>query len=335
MRAIIQKQNGRTALLCWRYLKSNDLKNYLDSIQPKGAQYVALQKALASGITAPGHTKEETARILQVNLERLRWKNRGDDKKFVIVNIPDFRLDVIENGKSVLNMKVCVGEARDLKDTDYLREYDEVDLKKDRPFSRETPQLGSKIHSVQVNPVWNIPESIATKEITKEAAADRYYLANNNIEVFKDGKKIEDPEFIDWSDPNAGKNYTFKQRPGNDNSLGKIKFLFNNESAVYLHDTPAKAAFNLNNRAISHGCVRVEKPLELAHVLFGDGQQYEQIKADMAKTENQEARNIALPNTGSGLSYLFHLLVSRRWHYYSSEKIFTDLIQYFIPTYRN
>lgn len=275
--------------------KVNDLKSYLDSIQPKGDQYVALQQGLASGVSAPGHTAEETARMLKVNLERLRWKNRKDDKKFVIVNIPDFRLDVIENGKSILNMKVCVGEGRELKDTDFIREYDEVDLKKDRPFSRETPQLGSMIHSVQVNPVWNIPESIATKEIIKDAAADRYYLANNNIDVFEDGKKIDDPELIDWSDPDAGKKYTFKQRPGNDNSLGKIKFLFKNESAVYLHDTPAKAAFNKSMRAVSHGCVRLEKPLELAHVLFGDSKQYEQIKADMALTENQKARDIALP----------------------------------------
>ena len=276
-------------------LKVNDLKTYLDSIQPKGAQYLALQEGLAKGISAPGHTAEETARILKVNLERLRWKNRKDNQKFVIVNIPDFRLDVIENGKSILNMKVCVGEGRELNNSDILKEYDEVDLKKDRPFSRETPQLGSMIHSVQVNPVWNIPESIATKEIIKDAAADRYYLSNKNIDVFKDGKKIEDPETIDWSDPNAGKIYTFKQRSGNGNSLGKIKFLFKNESAVYLHDTPAQAAFKQSMRAVSHGCVRLEKPLELAHVLFGDGKQYEQIKADMAQTENQTARDIALP----------------------------------------
>jgi murein L,D-transpeptidase YcbB/YkuD len=275
--------------------KVKDLKNYLDSIQPKGKLYLALQKGLTSGVTAPGQTTEETSRIIQVNLERLRWKNRKDHKKFVIVNIPDYRLDVIENGKSILDMKVCVGEGRELQASDHITEYDENDLKKDRPFSRETPQLGSMIHSVQVNPVWNIPESIATKEISKHAAEDRYYLANNNIDVFKDGQKIEDPELIDWSDPNAGKIYAFKQRSGNDNSLGKIKFLFNNESAVYLHDTPAKAAFNLKKRAVSHGCVRLEKPLELARVLFGEGKKFEQIKADMAQTENQEARNINLP----------------------------------------
>ena len=84
-----------------------DLKSYLDSIQPKGAQYAALQKGLSSGIAAPGLTQEETAMQIKVNMERLRWKNRSEDKKFVIVNIPDYRLDVYENGKSVLHEGLC------------------------------------------------------------------------------------------------------------------------------------------------------------------------------------------------------------------------------------
>jgi murein L,D-transpeptidase YcbB/YkuD len=277
-------------------LAVKDLKSYLDSIQPKSKSYLTLQKALAEGLTAPGLTKEETARVLEVNMERLRWKNRNNDQKLVLVNIPDYRLDVIEDGKSVLNMKVCVGEGRKIKATDQLKEYDENDLKKDRPFNRETPQLGSMINSVQVNPVWNIPESIATKEISKYAAADPYYLANNNIDVYLDGNLIEDPETIDWSAADAGKVYTFKQRSGNDNSLGKIKFLFPNESSVYLHDTPAKEAFKLPVRAISHGCVRVEKPLELARVLFGEGDKFELIKKEMAQTTAQTARDIALPD---------------------------------------
>ncbi len=275
--------------------KAGDLKNYLDSLQPKGKSYLALQKGLAEGVAAPGFTVEETAKLLTVNLERLRWKNRKEDKKFVIVNIPAYQLDVYDNGKSILNMKVCVGEGRKLNNTDLLQEYDEFDLKKDRPFSRETPQLGSMIHSVQVNPVWNIPQSIASNEITKHAAADRYYLANNNIDVFKDGQIIEDTELIDWSDPATGKKYLFKQRPGNDNSLGKIKFLFNNESSVYLHDTPAKAAFDKPMRAVSHGCVRVAQPMELAKALFGEGKTFDRIKSDMEKTEDQVARNVSLP----------------------------------------
>ncbi len=275
--------------------ETNNIKQFLDSIQPKDKQYLTLQKALKDNIQVPGTNKEESERILIVNLERLRWKNAPSEKKYVWVNIPDFRLDVIENDKSVLNMKVCVGEGRNQDYSDKLIEYDENDLKKDRPFNRETPQLKSMIHSVQVNPIWNIPESIATNEITKLAAKDPYYLSNNNIDVFLDGERIEDTETIDWSSADAGKTYAFKQRPGEDNALGKIKFLFNNESSVYLHDTPSKAAFNKTNRAVSHGCVRVEQPLELARALFGEGRKFDMIKTGM-DGQRTDAEDIALTN---------------------------------------
>lgn len=273
----------------------NNLGKYLDSIQPKDKSYLSLQNALREGVTAPGMSKEETSRQLVVNMERLRWKVEKGEGKSVWVNIPDYRLDVMENGISLLDMKVCVGEGRDLKKADDLKEYDEQDLKKDRPFSRETPQLSSMIYGVQVNPVWNIPESIATKEISRHAAADRYYLSNNNIDVYENGKLIQDSETINWSDASAVKKYTFKQRPGEENSLGKIKFLFKNESAVYLHDTPSKAAFDKPVRAVSHGCIRLEKPLELAQQLFGDGEKYQLIQKEMALTANQKAKDITLP----------------------------------------
>jgi murein L,D-transpeptidase YcbB/YkuD len=270
-----------------------NIRSFLDSIQPKDPQYIALQTALKSGTVGTGMTEDEFKRILSVNLERLRWKNKPTQDKYVIVNIPDYRLDVMENGKSALNMKVCVGEGRNKDFKAELKEYEEEGLNKDRPFSRETPQLNSMIHSVQVNPVWNIPESIATNEITKYAAKDRYYLSSKNIDVYQNGKLIEDPETIDFSAADAGKKYTFKQRPGDDNSLGKIKFLFKNDVAVYLHDTPAKAAFNLPMRAVSHGCVRVEQPLELARALFGEGEKLSTIDTQM-KSETPEAKDIVL-----------------------------------------
>lgn len=272
------------------YIK--DMKQYLDSIQPKDPQYLALQKALVTGSTAPGMSKEETTRYLVVNLERLRWKNKPTQPKYVIVNIPDYRLDVMENGKSTLNMKVCVGEGRNTDNANTLVEYDESD-KVDRPFTRETPQLNSMIYEAQVNPVWNIPNSIATKEIIVEAQKDPYYLSNKGIDVYQNGKKVDDPETIKWADATADK-YEFKQRPGDDNSLGKIKFLFPNKSSVYLHDTPAKSAFGLTVRAVSHGCVRLEKPQDLAQSLFGAGETYDTIVKDMSEN-NDKPTDIALP----------------------------------------
>lgn len=270
------------------------IKNYLDSIQPKNPQYIALQKVFISGEALPGLSKEETQRCLMVNLERLRWRNKPYEPKYVYVNIPDYRLDVFEDGKSVLNMKVCVGQGRNMDNKETLINFGDT-AKIDKPFPRETPQLGSLIHSVDVNPVWNIPQSIATKEIIVEAARDRYYLSNKNIDVYKNGDLVEDPEDIDWSTVTKDNlDYDFKQRPGADNSLGTIKFLFKNKSSVYLHDTPAKAAFRQSMRAVSHGCVRLGDPQALAKSLFGEGEDLDTIIKDMSE-DNPEPTNISLP----------------------------------------
>ena len=273
---------------------TKSIRSFLDSIQPKNPQYTALQKALASGQPQQGLSKEETQRYLKVNLERLRWRNKPYEPKYVYVNIPDYELEVFEDGKPVLNMKVCVGQGRNMDGKETLMIFGDTS-RYDKPFPRETPQLSSLIHSVNVNPVWNIPQSIANKEIVVEAAQDRYYLANKNIDVFKNGIKIEDPENIDWSLVTKENNdYEFKQRPGDDNSLGKIKFLFKNRSSVYLHDTPAKSPFSRAMRAVSHGCVRLGNPQALAQNLFGEGEDYDKIIKDMSE-DNPEPTNIALP----------------------------------------
>lgn len=270
-----------------------DMRAYLDSIQPKDPQYLALQKAFLDGAQAPKMSKEETRRILLVNMERLRWKNKPGAEKYVYVNIPDFRLDVIDSGHSVLTMKVCVGEGRNKKYLNSLENYNDT-CKVDHPFAHETPLLSSVIHSVQVNPIWNIPKSIATKEIIVEAAKDPYYLSNKNINVYKNDRLIKDPETIDWSKvTKENSEYEFKQQPGEDNSLGKIKFLFDNKSSVYLHDTPAKDAFSYSMRGVSHGCVRLEKPLELAHTLFKDTARYNLIAKDM-KEDDPTPQDIGL-----------------------------------------
>ena len=271
-----------------------NVKGYLDSIQPKYPQYLALQKALASDTPGPGISSSETKRIIEVNLERLRWRNKPYQDKYVIVNIPDYTLNVIDSGRSVLKMKVCVGEGRNMKNQNTVLNYSDT-ARADKPFARETPLLNSMIYSVEVNPVWNIPNSIATKEIVVDAAKDRYYLANKNIEVYKNDKLIANPEEIDWSKVTKRNidDYEFKQKPGLDNALGKIKFLFKNKSNVYLHDTPAKSAFLKAVRAVSHGCVRLGDPQGLALNLFGNGPKYKLIAEDMAK-DKPDPTNIYL-----------------------------------------
>jgi len=276
-----------------RVFSVENMPAYLDSIQPKDPNYLALQKAYLEGYKAPKLSIEETRRILLVNMERLRWKNKPTENEYVYVNIPDFHLDVIDSGKSVLSMKVCVGEGRNKNYLNSLENYNDT-CKTDNPFPHETPLLSSVIHSVQVNPIWNIPKSIANKEIIVEAAKDPYYLSNKNINVYRNDRLVRDPETIDWTKvTKESSEYEFRQQPGEDNSLGKIKFLFENRSNVYLHDTPAKDAFRYSMRAVSHGCIRLEKPLDLAHTLFRDTVKYNLIAKDMEE-DDPTSEDIAL-----------------------------------------
>ena len=271
-------------------LEVKSLPAYLDSIQPRDPQYIALQKALASHSALNGLSWEETRRVLMVNLERLRWKDKPAAARYVVVNIPDFHLDVMENGQSVLGMKVCVGKGRNMYGQKSLLHYADTD-QVDRPV-HETPLLSSAIYEAQVNPTWNIPASIASKEIITQAKADPFYLSNHNIDVYKNGQQVT-ADSVDWSSVNPA-DYSFKQEPGEDNALGKLKFLFKNKFSVYLHDTNEKAAFDHTMRAVSHGCVRVEQPLELAKALFGEGSKYDLIQKDF-QSDNPQPTDIGLP----------------------------------------
>lgn len=246
------KRPDSTAFI--KVLLTPDLKYHLDSIQPSKPLYKKLQQDILIG-----SNKKNGANLI-ANMERLRWKYSIDSSRMVYVNIPAFQLKVFKDRQVVNSMKVVVGKAD----------------------GHETPMLSSMIHSVQVNPIWHIPTSIATKEILVQAQADKFYLANHGIDVYYKGEKYENADSIEWSGYNKENlPYTFKQRPGNTNSLGLIKFLFKNGSSVYLHDTPVKATFNRSMRAASHGCVRVEQPLALALNIFGEGDKYNTIKEEM------------------------------------------------------
>ncbi|HQZ14112.1 MAG TPA: L,D-transpeptidase family protein, partial [Devosia sp.] len=119
---------------------------------------------------------------------------------------------------------------------------------------------------IVVNPYWNVPSSILTNEIGPKLAANPGYLANQNMELLYGGKVVNAAS-IDWSMTSI-RNFNVRQRPGPGNSLGQIKFLFPNQHDVYLHDTPSKSLFQRSFRAYSHGCVRVQNPMEFASALL-------------------------------------------------------------------
>ena len=184
-------------------------------------------------------------RQILINLERARWLPEDLGDPYVLVNMAAFQLDVVEAGKSVLEMRVVVGE-RD----------------------KETPAFSDEITYIEVNPYWNVPKSIALKEKLPQLRHNPYALVGQNIRVLSPGGGEINPGSIDWSAIGANFPYRLRQDPGPRNALGRIKFMFPNVYDVYMHDTPSRSLFKRQVRAFSHGCIRVEKPMELAEYLL-------------------------------------------------------------------
>lgn len=178
---------------------------------------------------------------------------------------------------SVNTLLVCVGQGKE-------RYYDEKQKKYvvskhylDKPMNHETPQIYSNIDWVILNPTWTVPSSIVGREMYNHIIRDPGYLIRNNYQVLKDGKVIN-PYSIRWRQYKPGNiPYTIRQNAGDDNSLGKVKFTFRNPFDVYMHDTPLKNKFKLSNRAVSHGCVRVQTPEALTAFVL---QQNSKVVAD-------------------------------------------------------
>ena len=186
----------------------------------------------------------ERIRQIMVNLERLRWLPQEIEPECIIVNIPEFKLHVFENNKPISESKVVVGR-----------------------MATQTSIFRGELSTVVLNPYWGIPNSIAVNEILPKLKKSTSYLSRNRIEVFgKNG--IVNPNTVNWSQYQKNLPYTFRQKPGANNSLGKIKFLFPNNYSIYLHDTPAKGLFGETNRAFSHGCIRVQNPKKLAEYIL-------------------------------------------------------------------
>ena len=194
---------------------------------------------------------EERVNQIEVNMERWRWLPHNLEDRYIMVNTADYSLAVVEDGEPVLSMRVIVG----------------------LPYW-STPVFSATMTYLVFNPYWNVPPNIARKETIPDIRKNPDYLAENNMEIVSGyGSDIEtiDPATIDWQTLSPWRfPYRFRQRPGPKNSLGRVKFMFPNKFDVYLHDTPAKALFSRTRRNFSHGCIRIEKPMELAEYLLQD-----------------------------------------------------------------
>ncbi|HWZ23215.1 MAG TPA: L,D-transpeptidase family protein, partial [Cytophagaceae bacterium] len=189
---------------------------------------------------------QEIKDVVTVNMERCRWLLKGElPESYIIVNIADYYLRVYKNSKQVYKTKVVVGAT-----------------------NKETPLFHSQMTTVEFNPHWTVPISIIETEILPKLKTDPTYLSRNNMELLKGDSVIQVTDFSPYTKNNFP--FVIRQKPGVDNSLGLVKFLFPNTYSVYFHDTPAKSFFEKDVRAFSHGCVRVYKPLDLAALLLSD-----------------------------------------------------------------
>lgn len=187
-------------------------------------------------------------RQIEVNMERWRLEPKEFAERYVWVNIPVYKMKVMEADTLVMESRIVAGDPK-----------------------TPTPLLESKINYLLIYPYWNVPYSIAWKEMLPKIQRDSSYLRKNRFEVLDRNGIVIDPHTINWK--KYSKNnlpFKFRQREGEDNSLGVMKFNFNNKHGVYMHDTNAKRYFSRDIRALSHGCMRLEKYMDLANYVIRD-----------------------------------------------------------------
>ena len=206
-----------------------------------------------------------SARIntLRLNQERVRWVFHDLGPQFVVVHIAGFQAAYLDHGKRRWVGRVIVG----------------------KPF-RQTPLFKAEISYLEFNPTWTVPPTILRQDLLPKIRGDRSTLKQKNLEVLDSQGKVVDPSNVDWQ----RFHYTLRQKAGADNALGRVKFMFPNPHSVYLHDTPSRELFAQSERAFSSGCIRIERPLELAEALLGDSSKWNQQAIEAAVASNRTQR---------------------------------------------
>lgn len=232
---------------------------------------------VSQGLTPDGLVRGETIRLLNIpveerikaiilNMERWRWIPKSFEPDYLLVNIPEFKLRVYEKGKEKVNMKVIVGKTMN-----------------------STPIFSDKLEYVVLSPYWNVPMSILQKELVPKLVGNPNYLERLDMEVVTAKGDLIDPTTIDWASVNEKTfKYIVRRRPGPKNDLGDVKFIFPNTNDIYLHDTPHDQLFSQASRDFSHGCVRVERPIDLAVYLLRNVPGYNRAKIKSIIAERKE-----------------------------------------------
>lgn len=239
-------------LMFWNDLPKNDTitKTYDKIAQSAMKQFQKRHGLFADGVIGVGTiaalnvNKSERREQIVANLERWRWFPETFGAHYTIVNIPDYALRIINDNDTLQTYKIIVGTEK-----------------------RKSPILTSKLKSVVFCPTWTVPPTIIKEDLVPDATKSRRYFSRMNITIYN--YKNEKVSPYEWN-PEKANNYRYVQDPGEHNSLGNMKILFNNKFSVYLHDTNHKDGFSRNFRSLSSGCTRVENPLKLAQYVLND-----------------------------------------------------------------
>lgn len=236
-------------------LKHQETLAAYDNSEAYSAELVAIVRDFQkeNGLSADGIIGKNTVNALQLGnpkakiervrlaMERLRWLPDDFGRRHVFINQPAYEASYVVDDNAKLSMKTIVGSP-----------------------ANQTYFFHDVIETVEVNPYWNVPRSILVNEMLGNIQSDPGYLSARNYEVVSYSGKVINPYNVDWysSDP-SGKVY-IRQRPGSRNALGELKILFPNKHSIYMHDTPSRNLFGRSKRALSHGCIRLHKPREMA-----------------------------------------------------------------------
>ncbi len=280
-------RNDRIPFLRQRLVASTDLAtsaaqgDHFDGVLKEAVQRFQARHGLpADGTVGAGTLTElnvpisERIRQLAASLERCQPLPTVLEHRHILVNIADFTLKLYEDGKPVLSMPVIVGKTY-----------------------RQTPVFNGRISSLVINPTWEVPHSIATKDLLPKIKKNPGYLSQMHLRVFQgwNGATEIDPATINWASLSATHfPYRLRQDPGPANALGRVKFLFPNPYDVYLHDTPSRELFQKDARTFSSGCIRIAKPLDLAVYLL-QGTKLNSMDALNAAISREKTQQIVIP----------------------------------------
>ncbi|RCW57441.1 murein L,D-transpeptidase [Halanaerobium sp. ST460_2HS_T2] len=258
-------------------LESLKDKSYYSQRVERAVRKFQLNNGLkADGIVGPRTRNalniklEQRIRQIIINMERWRWLPEDLGKRYIYVNIADYNLKLYENNQVIMEMKTIVGQEQ-----------------------RSTPVFSDTIKYLVLNPYWYVPKSIAVKDKLPLIKEDYNYLKENNYSLFKytgnNNLQEINPAEVEWSAINKDNfNFLLRQNPGDENALGRVKFMFPNKFSVYLHDTPGRYLFSETDRSFSSGCIRIEEPVDLAEYLLSDQKDWDRKKIEMEMKKDRE-----------------------------------------------